>query len=127
MDATSYLKERQRLWAERHGLRLGSSHRHAESEEERARGAKTYVYDLQDNLFEPLLPEVRQEFENGDGGELSADTNDGNMYAVHSSSALCCNVFHYWRRLGHDQIGPIAQACRLPSTRIEYGSNPEKG
>lgn len=118
MDAQSYIMARQRLWAERHGLRLGSSLRHAESEEDRERGVKTRVYELRDNLFEPLLPEARQEFEAGDGGELNTDTSDGNMYAVHSSSALCCNLFHYWRRIG--QFSPIAQACRLPSTGIQH-------
>lgn len=117
MDARSYIIKRQRLGAHRHGLRLGSSLRHAESEQERARGAKSYVYELQDNLFEPLLPEARREFEAGDGKEPISDTNDGRMYAVHSSSALCCNVFHYWRRIG--EFSPIAQACRLPSTGIQ--------
>jgi len=117
MDPLSYIIDRQRLWAERHGIRLGSSLRHAQSEEDRARGARTRVYDLDDNLFEPLMPEARPEFETGDGGELNADSLDGNMYAVHSSSALCCNLFHYWRRTG--QFIPIAQACRLPSTGIQ--------
>jgi hypothetical protein len=118
MDPQAYIIERQRLWAERHGIRLGSSLRHADSEEDRERGAKTRVYDLDDNLFEPLMPEARQEFEAGDGGELKADSGDGNMYAVHSSSALCCNVFHYWRRIG--QFNLVAQACRLPSTGIQH-------
>ena len=118
MDAQSYIIERQRLWAERQGIRLGSSLRHAESEEDRARGAKTRVYDLHDNLFEPLMDEARQEFEAGDGGELNVNSGDGNMYAVHSSSALCCNLFHYWRRTG--QFSPMAQACRLPSTGIQH-------
>lgn len=117
MDALSYIIERQRLWAERHGIRLGSSLRHALSEEDRARGAKTRVYDLNDNLFEPLMPEARQEYEAGDGRELNTNSSDGNMYAAHSSSALCCNVFHYWRRLG--QFDMIAKACRLPSTNIK--------
>jgi len=118
MDPQAYIIERQRLWAERHGIRLGSSLRHADSEEDRERGAKTRVYDLDDNLFEPLMPEARREFEAGDGGELGTESKDGNMYATHSSSALCCNVFHYWRRIG--QFGPVAQACRVPSTGIRH-------
>jgi hypothetical protein len=75
------------------------------------------VYRLADNLFQPLCHESRREFEAGDGKELKAgDRKEGNMFALHSSSALCCNLFDYWRQLG--QMDCIAKACKIPSRNI---------
>ena len=116
MHPRDYVAKRQQLWAARKGIRLGSQFRHSANEDQR-RGEPVFVYELDDNLFEPLLPEVRREYEAGDGGELSEGSNEGNMYAVHSSSALVCNVFHHLRRIGEPE--KIAQAASLPSTRIE--------
>jgi hypothetical protein len=50
-----------------------------------------------DNLFEPLLSEVKGNFEEADGGELSG--KPCKMQAVHSSSALGVNIFQYWKRI----------------------------
>ena len=68
---------------------------------------------LEDNLClgEPLPYCVRREFEEGDGNELFPDGDGGNMYAVYSSSALCCNLFLYWRR--RHLYAEIAKACGL--------------
>jgi hypothetical protein len=71
------LKERQLEWALGHSLRPD---------------AKGYVGTVDANLFAPLKPATRDEFEQGDGAEL-----DHKMKAVHSSSALAVNVFDYWR------------------------------
>jgi hypothetical protein len=118
MDATTYLKERQVLWARRRAIRLGGPLRHSPDRKQAERGAKAWTYRLEDNLFDPLTEVARSEFSGGDGGELD-DRNPlmGNMYALHSSSALACNLFHYWRR--RSDFAPIARACRLPSVGIE--------
>jgi hypothetical protein len=52
----------------------------------------TKFTNYQDNLFEVLKPDAKNEYANGDGHEL-----DSNMRSLISSSALCCNFFHYWR------------------------------
>ena len=52
---------------------------------------------LDDNLFQPMNPETRSEFEAGDGGELGTELKPGSMHSLISSSALCCNVFDAWR------------------------------
>jgi len=78
------------------------------------RGQRTYTRTIDENLFEPLAPEVLDQFIRGDGGEISANPRPGiphKMNALHSSSALAVNVFHYWYRL-RDAAG-IAAACGL--------------
>ena len=72
---------------------------------------------LDDNLFEPLSPEAVAEYSSGDGGELGRDIGrPGKMQAIHSSSALGCNMFHYWRRV---DPGAILLACGLPARGVE--------
>jgi hypothetical protein len=96
---------RQTLWADRHGHRLSGS--------APPRGRLAYTATLEENLFERLTSDARKEFTEGDGGELGrGGTVPGKMQAVHSSSALSCNLFHYWRRVGRPDI--IAKACGLP-------------
>lgn len=74
------------------------------------RGALAYTRRLEENLFEPLLPETRAEFEAGGGNELRSK-----MRAVHSTAALVVNVFQYWRKRNP---AVIAEACGLPSMGI---------
>lgn len=102
-----YIFQRQRLWALRHEHRLSGS--------AGDRGRPAYTYTLDQNLFEPLGLEAKAEYAAGDGGELGREgPKPGKMQAVHSSSALSCNLFHYWRRIGRPGI--VAAACGL-STR----------
>lgn len=61
-------------------------------EEEIGISSKDYCRKLKDNLFQNLDKDTRHDFEDGDGNELY-----GNMNAIHSSSALVCNFFDYWR------------------------------
>ena len=112
MNPYAYITRRQVLWAHRHGKRLGNQFRNHPDPAQAEHGEKLFAFDLDDNLFEPLMPEAREEFAAGDGDEL-----EGKMNAVHSSSALGVNVFHYWRSRG--LLVEIAQACRVPSTQIE--------
>jgi len=67
-----------------------------------------YTFSLDDNLFLPLLPEVKKEFQPGKGDELGSGGKRGKMQALHSSSALVVNVFQYW--LNRD-VSTIASAC----------------
>ncbi len=53
---------------------------------------KGYVENLAENLFEPLKQDSLDEFIRGRGDEL-----ESKMLALHSSSALVVNLFHYWR------------------------------
>lgn len=117
MNTREYILERQIRWAERRGVRLGGPFRHSSDPDQVERGTRTWVYTLADNLFEPLSPEVREQFVGGDGGELrKSDRRGGNMHALQSSSAIAANVFHYWRRI--EFPGPVASACGLPTTRL---------
>ena len=105
-DPASVISERQRAWARQRGIHLIGS--------KGDRGARAYTATLEENLFEPLSAEAQAEYAAGDGSELGQESGDpGKMQALHSSSALCCNVFHYWRRLG--RLDMIAKACDLPT------------
>jgi hypothetical protein len=75
-------RRHQRLWAERRGIVLDE---------------QGYTLSLNDNLLQPLNDGTRAEFEAGDGSELGAKGARGKMQALHSSSALACNIFDYWR------------------------------
>jgi len=104
MNAQSRLRDKQRKWADRAGIHYDEA---------------GYVSCLKDNLFEPLNDEMRSEFEGADGGELGGKRKEGErkkMCALHSSSALCCNVFSYLRK--NDLLGDFLDVCGLPVGRI---------
>jgi len=56
-----------------------------------------YTQIVEANLFQPLGTQSRAEFEAGSGDEVRGVGRRGKMQALHSSSALVCNVFDYWR------------------------------
>jgi hypothetical protein len=89
----------QQSWATRHGVYFNK---------------RGYVRSLVDNLYEPLKKDSLDEFIHGRGGEL-----ESKMLALHSSSALVVNFFHYWRY--HD-IPRLAGSMGLSSqcTRLEF-------
>jgi len=101
MNVFDYILSKQIQWAHRNNIILTGS--------KGSRGRKTYTKNLGDNLFEPLLPEVKSSFNQGDGGELAG--NPCKMQAVHSSSALGVNIFQYWKKI--NQVPAIAAACRF--------------
>lgn len=111
MSPYDYIKHRQVLWAHRHHKPLGGQFRNDTDPAQVERGTKLFTLTLDDNLFEPLGPEARGEFESGDGDELESKMN-----AVHSSSALAVNLFNYWRQ--RELFSEIAKAIRVPSTGI---------
>ena len=101
MNAFDYVLYKQIQWAHRNNLTLIGS--------EGSRGRQTYTQKLDDNLFEPLLKDVQNDFLHGDGGELTRDPC--RMQAVHSSSALSVNIYQYWKKI--NQIPAVASACGL--------------
>lgn len=103
------LVNRQREWARGAGV---------------ATDAQGYCATLEANLFQPLSPATRREFEAGDGGELGAGGKRAKMQALHSSAALACNVFDPWRgrdlaplarALGTAELGSLAFEQRFPT------------
>ena len=95
------LVERQRRWAEARSLAVNANGR---------------VSRLEDNLFAPLHSETRAEFEAGDGDEFGTSDDVGKMYSLHSSSALACNVFDYWRERS---MFPLLEACRIDTAGFD--------
>jgi hypothetical protein len=71
-----------------------------------------YTHSLSANLFAPLCAETEAELRAGDGGELGVLGERGKCQALHSSSALACNFFDYWR---HRSLDVLAQALDWPS------------
>jgi hypothetical protein len=100
MNAYEYIISKQIQWAWNHGKTplIGGKG---------SRGRPAYTRELNLNLFEPLNSDVRKNFEDGNGNEISG--NPAKMQAVHSSSALGVNVFQYWQRI--KQVPVIASAC----------------
>ncbi|MDI6714644.1 MAG: hypothetical protein QMD43_06425 [Thermodesulfovibrio sp.] len=99
MNAQEYILSKQIQWARNHGINLVGSKPN--------RGRPAYTRTINENIFEPLRADVKKCFENGDGGELSG--NPSKMQAVHSSSALCVNIFQYW--INVNQMPEISYAC----------------
>ena len=82
MDITrSEILQRQLAWAAARGVAVD---------------AKGYTASVEDNLFQPLSAATRADFTAGSGDELGSAAKKGKMCALHSSSALACNVFDYW-------------------------------
>ncbi len=68
-----------------------------------------YFADIDDNLFRPLQPETRAEFEAADGDELGrpGQARRPKLCSLRSSSALALNFFAPWR--GQD-LTPLGDA-----------------
>ncbi|MCK4240596.1 MAG: hypothetical protein KAX30_03165 [Candidatus Atribacteria bacterium] len=101
MNARDYILSKQIQWAYRNNIVLIGS--------KGDRGRKAYTQKLNDNLFKPLMIEVRNNFTQADGGELTR--NPCKMQAVHSSSALSVNIFQYWKKV--KQVPAIAMHADL--------------
>ena len=97
MKAYEYFLSRQIQWATNQGIALIGS--------KGERGRCAYTLTLEQNLFKPLVPDVRKYFEGAVGGELRGIPSK--MQAVHSSSAIAVNIFQY--RINRPYI--TASAC----------------
>src|SRR5208282_586444 len=86
------IKAHQRAWATRNG---------------RWFDADGYCGCVDDNIFRGLSLAARKDFKNGDGAELGKEGVRGKIQALHSTSALACNWFDYWR---HRDLGPLSRA-----------------
>jgi hypothetical protein len=104
MSGKTYIQTKQMLWAKRNSILLRKPT--ANSEE------ANYTHKLEDNLYEPLDPVYKEQFKAADGGELLDKANSAaKMKALHSSSAIGVNFFHYWGKRG--LVKEIAIACGL--------------
>lgn len=103
MNGYEYILSKQIVWAINSGINLTGS--------KGQRGRPAYTCELNQNLFQPLLPDVRKSFAAGDGGELGSAEFPGKMQAVHSSSALGVNIFQYWKSI--KAVPVIAAQCGL--------------
>jgi len=101
MNGYQYILEKQSEWAKNKGIELIGS--------KVTRGRLSYTPSINENIFQPLLPDIKKAFSAGDGNELGSAGIPGKMQAVHSSSALGVNVFQYW--ISISQIPVIAAAC----------------
>lgn len=70
--------------------------------------AAGYTATVAENLFQPLSEAAQAQFGLGAGSEMN-----GKMRALHSSSALVCNVFDYWRNRSLD---PLVEALGAPTS-----------
>lgn len=94
------VKAKQREWAMRLGIELDGD---------------GYCTALDRNFFRALSDNCRTELAGGDGSELGTATARGKIQALHSSSALACNFFEYWRGRELAVIGTALGMSRLPS------------
>jgi len=103
VNGYQYILARQTEWAKNQGLDLIGSQVNI--------GRPMYTVNLDHNLFQPLLSDVRNSFSAANGKELGPSSLPGKMQAIHSSSALAVNVFQYWKSIS--EVPEIAAACRL--------------
>jgi hypothetical protein len=105
MNSLEYILSKQISCADRNKIKfLGSAIN---------RGREAYTEDIDDNLFEPLLPETEKEISKGDGGELKgSSTKLPKFHALHSSSAIGVNVFQYWKNKNISDLAYLLGLCR---------------
>ena len=106
MKGLKYILSKQVQWAKRKNISLIGS--------QLDKGFPAYTLELNENLFEPLAIDVVTDISQGDGGEISTKNNfPARMNAVHSSSAIGVNIFHYWKT--NHKIDNISNACGFSS------------
>jgi hypothetical protein len=76
--------------------------------------SRDWVTVLENNLFEPLAADVREELESADGNELA-----GKLTAPWSSSALVLNMFHFWRQGDKSQLARVLRRSQISAIRFE--------
>lgn len=68
--------------------------------------AAGYTATLEQNLHTALSPETMADYARGSGAEMKSK-----MLALHSSSALVCNVFEYWRGRELAPLQAVLASC----------------
>ncbi len=106
MNGYEFIFQKQLQWAHNNSLSdelVGSAI---------TRGRRVYTKQLESILFQPLTDSVRADFAAADGNEIIAsEGHAAKMSALHSSSALCVNIFQYWQKT--NRINEIAYMCGL--------------
>lgn len=99
------IRDSQTSWAQAHQIVLDKD---------------AYCADIAANLFQPLTACTRRDLEAGDGAELGTNGERGKLQAVHSSSALVCNAFDFWRGRDLEHVGLALGLLERPcSIRFE--------
>ena len=96
-NVVDIIKARQRAWAQRQQHTLDTD---------------GYCGRADDNVFQGLSEAARGDLTRGGGGELGAQGARGKFQATHSSSALACNWFDYWRER---DFGVLSEALGVPA------------
>ena len=98
------LLDQQKRWAERRELDLDE---------------EGYTSKIEENLFGSPSPETRSDLERARASGISTLTAEcaegaggkpGEFQRVHSTAALVCNVFDYWRARGVEEIAGLCRA-----------------
>ena len=101
-NPVDYIKGTQRDWATSRGIPFDGD---------------GYTHTIDANLFGGLSEAARNDFKQGDGAELGTECQPGKIQALHSSSALACNWFDWWRG-GH--LAPLSRAFGMSSPLREF-------
>lgn len=112
MKAYEVILSKQIQWAKNRDIELIGS--------KGERGRPVYTKTLEQNLFETLDDRTISQFIDGNGNEIqgSLDT-PAKMQALHSSSALAVNIFHYWQKRGlHNEIAAACGFCNKGSKYV---------
>jgi hypothetical protein len=81
-NVIAIIKKRQQAWAQR---------------AQHALDADGYCGCTDDNIYQGLSESARSDFTRGGGREVPVAGERGKIQATHSSAALACNWFDYWR------------------------------
>ena len=102
MNSNKFIREKQMLWANRHGVQMRTD-----------KYKDTHTYSPDDNIFERLSEETKRWFHNADGHELEdMGGYPAKMSALYSSSALCVNIFQYF--INKPELAfDLFQSCKL--------------
>ena len=96
-NVVDLIKKRQQAWAHRRQHTLDKD---------------GYCGCADDNIYQGVSEAARNDLTRGGGGELGAEGERGKFQATHSSSALACNWFDYWRER---DFGVLSAAFDVPT------------
>lgn len=82
MSTIDNIKSKLKEWADKNNIELDDDY---------------YVKKMDENFIVNLSDESIRDLKGGDGAEIKDDKSRTKIFAIHSSSALVCNFFEYWR------------------------------
>jgi hypothetical protein len=98
-NANSSILAQQRSWAATQGIPFDE---------------EGYTPSVRLNLFRPMDADTLGDYERGRGSETRSRNKRPKMCALHSSAALACNVFDYWRRKDLSLIAKTLGLTEVP-------------